>query len=222
MTANAFVFAIQSQIASAFSLRSYPGPIRSSPRQSEVAMLTHLRVSSALLLLFLSSSTRFAPANAQSASPITVSVNVPIGEWLDSYLAWAHRHPELMHRDKTSGSVDPMMMEMPYLEFFSPDGRPLYRGGNDAQNAIFLHSLQNATPSRALTQMSSEKPTLKEYLEMAKELKPYEQQLLTGKQSTIFAITYRNKALCKSQNEAMRQMKIHHPNIRIIEVALQM
>jgi hypothetical protein len=153
--------------------------------------------------------------SSENIPVVTVTVNVPTGDWLEDYMGWIRIHPEA----KKQASSNILTLDMPYLEFFSPDGLSLYRGGNDEQNAAFLEGLQHEIPSHSLVTGNTLRPSLDEYVKMINQLKPYESALLDGKKFTIFAVTYRDKAMCKLQNAALRQFG-SRPNIRVIEIDL--
>jgi hypothetical protein len=156
---------------------------------------------------------------ATDTNSATLAVDVAVQKWLHSYLDWTQRHSEVMKDDSSGTPKQQLSLPMPYLEFFSPTGEPLYRGGNDERNAAFLHDLEHEIPSRSTITTKELRPTLKEYVEMLNELKPYQAQILGGKKFTVLAITYRDTAMCKAQNEAIRQFGTHS-NIQVIELNL--
>jgi hypothetical protein len=111
------------------------------------------------------------------------------------------------------------MLGMPYVALFSPSGVPLYRGAEANQNALFLHRLQDQIPLRSNAKEDDGSPTLREYVEMVKQLKAYEPIILDGKHYILFVITS-EKTFCKPQNDALNEFR-QRPNIRIIEIRLQ-
>jgi hypothetical protein len=148
------------------------------------------------------------PLSHPGFQTFAIAVDVPMNEWLDNYLAWLHRHPNAIHKD---ASGDP--------EFFSPNGTSIYRGSKDAQNAAFIKGLNGKVPIRSSVTEDGPRPDLQAYLEMAVELKPYESHVLSTKKYTVLAVTYKNNARCKSQNDALRQLA--NPNIQVVEISLK-
>lgn len=170
------------------------------------------------------------PGNSQkgvrSSSPLPVptvsgpvTVDLTTAKWLEDYRGWIHLHSLPVKGDASVSIPPPVTLGMPYLELFSAGGIPIYRGSNAAQNSSFLHDLEREVPSRSLIQKEESRPTLREYINMVSALKPYESQILHGKQYTIFAVTFPDKPFCKAQNDAIRQF-YYNPNIRVIEIRL--
>jgi len=148
-----------------------------------------------------------------------ISVGATTQEWLDSYLDWTHRHPEVMKRKAGSDSPEPLTLEMPYVALFSPDGIPLYYGGGNDENLTFLRDLQVSVPSRTLIKNSNLRPSLEEYIAMLPELRPFRSQIRDGKKSVLFVVTYRDKPFCKRQNDALDLLG-KQSRVRIVEVDL--
>lgn len=174
------------------------------------------------LPLFLALVATTRPQDKESTPRIgatsVIAVDTQMHEWLNAYLDWAHHHPSVLKRD-ASGDRTPLSLEMPYIELFDSTGKPLYRGGNDKQNAAFIDSLQHEIPSKSTIVADRERPSLQEYLDMLSGLRSYEARVLADKKPVLFAVTYRDNAMCKEQNAAIDVLKRQN-NIQIVEIDL--
>lgn len=161
----------------------------------------------------------FSPLLAFGQTPAHVIVDAPTAELLNSYLAWAHKHPEVLSLAATGGTK---RIELPValVEFFAPDGTLIYRGTSDFDNAAFIRKLTTGIPSPVKKVDIEEEPSLADDLEMFKELAPFKYSLLNSRKYVLFVETYPNNQLCSAQNAALVQVKAF-PSIDIVEVRLQ-
>lgn len=147
-----------------------------------------------------------------------LSVSAPTQEWLGSYLEWTHHHPGVIKRD-ASGSPVSLVLEMPYLELFSPSGVRLYHGKTSEGNAAFIDSIQSQLPHLTAVADSDSRPTLQEYLGMFSELQPYKDQIMQHPMYTLFSVSYSDSSMCKAQVDAIRRIA-PSASLRIIEIWL--
>jgi len=150
-----------------------------------------------------------------------VVVDVPLHDWLDSYLAWMDHDPRLPHGKEQKNQLN---IKMPVLELFAPNHHPLYRVANAQQNAKFLARLRNATPLTAQDTIGQPSPSLQQYLDLVSQLQPYKAALLQAHRLTIVAVTYPDKPFCQPQNTALVQFETHAAtrNIQVVEIRLHM
>jgi hypothetical protein len=161
----------------------------------------------------------FSPLLAFGQMSAHVIVDVPTAELLDSYLAWAHKHPEVLSLNATGGT---RRIELPlaFVELFAPDGTLIYRGTSDFENAAFIQKLATGIPSPIRKVDIKKEPSLADNLEMFKELVPFKSSLLNSRRYVLFVETYPNDQSCSAQNAALVQVK-SFPSINIVEVRLR-
>lgn len=147
-----------------------------------------------------------------------ISVNAPSQEWIGGYLEWTHHHPGVIKRD-ASGSPVSLVLEMPYLELFSPSGVRLYHGKTSEGNAAFIDSIQSQLPHLTAVADSDPRPSLQEYLDMFSELRPYRDQITQHPMYTLFSVSYNDSSMCKAQVDAIRRIA-PSASLRIIEIWL--
>jgi hypothetical protein len=178
------------------------------------------------------------PNGRAATSTRVITVDVPISEAGNAFLAWLQLHPEaapqpkpiipapsqgLQGPQKESGSK-PLMIQTPSIDLYSPSGVSLYHGTDSEKNAAFIRDLPRSIREVKRPETNDIRPTLKEIVEMFAELKPYEADILAGKQDTIFALTLFDTARCKAQNDAMQELR-RQPSevgVRIVEVRLHL
>lgn len=158
---------------------------------------------------------------APSDTSVAITVDVPLGDWLERYRQWASRDRGASQGEATPPRTQqPVMLGMPYLEYFSPTGTSLYRGSTAEANAAFILDLQEhgAKQGKALTPDPS-RPSLLEYFDLAPQLKQYERKVMSKNRFVLLSIVFPDKPFCKAQSDAIRQLR-DQPNVQIIEIHL--
>jgi len=151
----------------------------------------------------------FIPGQANNQTSIT---SMPYDNFVRAYLQWFGHHPEAVGGQKL------IRMDMPAIDLYSPTGELLYHGTDSSENAAFLKSLLKEIPGKKSNDV---RPSLKEAIEMLPDFKKHEDELLSDKRYTVFAVTYPNDAECKRQNEAVAQLRTSgQSKIRVLEVRL--
>jgi hypothetical protein len=167
-----------------------------------------------------------------------VTIEASQDEVLRGYLQWLHRHPEVMrhvqplipvsppglssHESEAAHAVEPLLIGTPSIDLYSPLGISIYHGTDSDKNAAFIRALPRSIQQGSATKISEVRPTLQEAMEMFAELEPYVGPSLGKTEYTIFALTYADRPYCKTQNEAVEQLKTRARGIgiRVIEVRL--
>ena len=187
--------------------------------------MPHSRRLACLIISFLVCLYQPAISSSENLATRVFVVDVPIQEWLDDYLGWAHRHPEILHPSgpartpqQNTRSNEPLMLKMPYLELYSSSGSSLYRGTGAKHNAEFLHKLQSQMPSGPVP-TDDLRPTLREYTSMIAQLRVYQAELRSKNEPTILAVTFPDKPFCQAQNAAMKPWE-KQSRIRVVEIRL--
>jgi hypothetical protein len=129
-----------------------------------------------------------------------------------SYLQWFGHH-----RDAASGGKL-LKLDMPAIDLYSPSGESIYYGADSSENAAFLDKLPKAIPNQKSNVV---RPSLKEAIEMVPEFKTHEDELLSDKRYTVFAVTYPDSEECREQNKAVAQLLAKgQGKVRVLEVRL--
>lgn len=131
--------------------------------------------------------------------------------------------PELKSGDSDTSAPEPILLHMPMLQLFTPNGRPLYRGNQAETNAAFIRSLPQGMSAQPLSNADRADPTLAEFLDMVPELRPYKPSILGGKRYTLLAISYSDRPFCKPQNDAVAELvsRARSLHLRIVQVMLR-
>ena len=171
--------------------------------------------------------------------PSSVIVNAPVKELLEGYLRWEHGHHgtaprPLPHAPGTHGSgalsprqpppqPPPFLIRVPFIELYSSSGKPLYYGASPSKNPEFIRSLPRRIREGQWTQGGAARPTLREALQMFRELDKYDASLYGGDAYILFAVTYPgDPRRCEAQDAAVRWLEARagRVGVRVVEVRL--
>lgn len=208
--------------------------------RKEFSLLVRLLLILSFVISFalLAKSAQTRPDGRATTSTPVITVDVPISEAGDGFLAWLQLHPEAAPQQKPiipapsqgpqgpqkEPGSKPLMIQTPSIDLYSPTGVSLYHGTNSEKNAALIRDLPRSIREVERPETTDIRPTLKEAVEMFAELKPYRADILAGKQDTIFALTLFDTARCKAQNDAMQELRKRPSEIgvRIVEVRLHL
>jgi hypothetical protein len=170
-----------------------------------------------------------------------VTIEASQDEVLRGYLEWVHRHPEVMQHktspivptarpqftgqpsEAAADGVTPLLIGTPSIDLYSPSGVSLYHGTDSEKNGAFIRDLPRALQQRNTEKITEVRPTLQEAIEMFSELAPYRAASSAKNEYTIFALTFTDRPFCRSQNDAVEQLKgrARELGIRVIEIRLR-
>ncbi len=163
------------------------------------------------------------PLSASTDSQHIVRVDASVGELLQGYLGWMHKHPEV--RPKPGNQAEaaaPFQIKMPSMDVYSPSGELVYYGNSPSGNPQEIHELPKLISQHSLHLDKAARPTLLESFAMFPEIKPYQRTLSGNGRYTLFVLTDAAKPQCRAQDAAIDQLArtmIGTP-LQIIEVRL--
>jgi hypothetical protein len=177
-----------------------------------------------LCLLFLAGPLVSQSLHAKASSANVVSVNAAVGELLDGYLGWTHKHPELrpgsgskLAQPGKAGA--PYRILWPTLDIYSATGASLYHGNDSEGNVKVVRALPQLLPKTDAMQI---RPTLEEAEAMFPELSHERMPSSARIKYTVFVVNYAKRPACNAQDEAIQQLKkrVAGSRIRVVEVRI--